>query len=63
MELNVKQQVINVARIPVIQKAWSEKRHLRVHGLVYNLGDGILKDLGVTISEIEHVPEEFRIIH
>ena len=56
MELNVKQQVINVARIPVVQKAWFEKRHLRIHGLVYNLEDGILKDLGITLSEIEHVP-------
>ena len=59
----MKQQVINVARIPIIQKAWHEKRNLKVHGLVYNLEDGILKDLGITISEIEHVPEEFRIIH
>ena len=55
--------MINVARIPVVQKAWHEKRHLRIHGLVYNLEDGILKDLGITISEIDHVPSEFRIIH
>lgn len=62
MELNVKTQVLNVARTSVVQRAWKDKRPLRIHGLVYDLHDGLLKDLGVTISKIEHLPEEHRII-
>lgn len=61
-ELNVLQQVTNVARIPVVQQAWRDGQELRIHGLVYNLHDGLLKDLGVTVSKITHLPEEFRII-
>ena len=62
VELNVITQVLNVARIPVIQKAWKEGKNLRVHGLVYDLHDGLLKDLGVSISKITHLPEEHRIL-
>ena len=51
-ELNVKNQVLNVAKIPVVQKAWKEGRMLNIYGLVYRLNDGILKDLGVTLKGI-----------
>lgn len=61
-ELNVKQQVYNVARIPIVQEAWRMGQELRIHGLIYNLKDGLLKDLGLTLSKIHHLPEEFRII-
>jgi carbonic anhydrase len=61
-ELNVKQQVYNVARIPIVQEAWLRGQELRIHGLIYNLKDGLLKDLGITLSRISHLPEEFRII-
>lgn len=62
VELNVMTQVLNVARIPVVQKAWKENRPLRIHGLVYSLHDGLLKNMGVSISKITHIPEEHRII-
>ena len=62
VELNVITQVLNVARIPVVQRAWKDKRPLRIHALVYDLHDGLLKDLGVSISKITHLPEEHRII-
>lgn len=61
-ELNVKQQVYNVARIPIVQQAWKDGQELRIHGLIYNLEDGLLKDLGLTLNKITHLPEEFRII-
>lgn len=53
----------NVAKIPVVQQAWKNGQELRIRGLVYNLHDGLLKDLGLTISKITDVPEEFRLIH
>lgn len=62
VELNVKQQVYNIARIPVVQKAWKMGGGLRIHGLVYRLENGILNDLGLTLSKLDQLPEEFRIV-
>jgi len=53
--------VINISRIPAVQKAWSDNRILNIHGVVYNLEDGILKDLGLTMSSLDDVPEEYRL--
>jgi len=58
----VRQQVINISRIPAVQKAWREpNRILNIHGVVYNLEDGIFNDLGLTMSGLEDVPEEYRL--
>jgi carbonic anhydrase len=54
--------VYNLARIPIIQQAWKEGQEVRIHGLIYNLKDGLLNDLGLTLCKITHLPEEFRII-
>lgn len=47
-ELNVAQQVANVAAHPAVQAAWAEGRTLNLHGLIYGLADGQLRDLGCT---------------
>ncbi len=49
-ELNVLQQVRGVANNPIVEVAWSEGRALTVHGVIYDLEDGHLHDLGLTIS-------------
>jgi carbonic anhydrase len=49
-ELNVKQQVLNVCRSVVVQSAWGRGQELRVHGWIYGVGDGLLKNLNVTVS-------------
>lgn len=56
VELNVQSQVLNLSRIPIIQKAWKAGKKLRIHGLVYRLEDGILNDLKVSIDSIQHIP-------
>lgn len=53
---------MNVGRVPVVQEAWKNGHPLSIHGVVYDLKDGILKDLGVTLSAIDHLPSEFQII-
>jgi carbonic anhydrase len=58
----VKQQVYNIARIPIVQQAWKEGHSLSIHGVIYDLRDGLLKDLGITLSKIRQLPEAFRII-
>jgi len=44
-ELNVREQVTNVCNSPIVQKAWKEGRDLFVHGWIYNINNGLLKDL------------------
>jgi carbonic anhydrase len=49
-ELNVVEQVANVCQTTVVVDAWARGQELTVHGLVYRLEDGLLRDLGVSIS-------------
>jgi len=45
VELNVKEQVLNLAKTSIIQNSWAKYQSPVVHGWVYNLEDGILKDI------------------
>ena len=47
-ELNVIEQVVNVCRTTIVQDAWDRGQALAVHGWVYSLRDGIVRDLKVT---------------
>jgi carbonic anhydrase len=49
-ELNVIEQVVNVCRTSVVQAAWRRGKMLSVHGWIYGLEDGLLRDLGLTVS-------------
>ena len=50
-ELNIQEQVLNVANTTTIQDAWGRSQDLAVHGWVYDIRDGLLRDLGVSISK------------
>ena len=47
-ELNVIEQVRNVSQTTVVQDAWRRGQKLSVHGWIYSLRDGLLRDLGLT---------------
>jgi len=49
-ELNVIEQVSNVCETTIVEDAWSRGQELGIHGLVYDLRDGLLEDLGVSRS-------------
>ena len=49
-ELNVIEQVVNVSRTTIVQNAWKRGQELVVHGWIYGLQDGLLRDLGVSID-------------
>jgi carbonic anhydrase len=49
-ELNVIEQVVNVCHTTIVRDAWERGQELAVHGWIYGLYDGLLRDLGVTIS-------------
>jgi len=50
VELNVVEQVQNLGRTPVVQAAWADGRELRLHGWVYRLDEGRLRDIGATMT-------------
>ncbi len=47
-ELNVVEQVRNVARTTIVQEAWRRGQTLTVHGWIYGIKDGLLRDLDVS---------------
>ncbi len=49
-ELNVKEQVTNVCNTSIVQKTWKNGVDLCVHGWIYNIENGLLKDLGTVDS-------------
>ena len=49
-ELNVKEQVRSVAETTVVRDAWKRTQPLAVHGWIYSLRDGLLRDLEVTVE-------------
>ncbi len=55
-ELNVETQVRNVCRTTIVQEAWAAGQELVVHGWIYDLHDGLLRDLGITIDGPGHLP-------
>jgi carbonic anhydrase len=59
-ELNVIHQVLNVGRTTIVQGAWQRGQELVVHGWIYGLEDGLLRDLGVTIDNAEGLAAAYR---
>jgi carbonic anhydrase len=59
-EMNVLEQVGNVALSNVMQDAWARGQKIQVHGLIYGLSDGLLKDLHVSMSHSAEVVDVFR---
>jgi carbonic anhydrase len=55
-ELNVEAQVGRVARTPIVLAAWAKARTLRVHGWIYGLKDGLVRDLGVSRDGPDKAP-------
>ena len=49
-ELNVIEQVRNVGRTTIVQSAWARGQEVVVHGWIYGLEDGLLRDLGCSLS-------------
>jgi len=54
-ELNVTEQVKNVANTTIVKKAWKRGEQLSVHGWVYGLEDGIVKDLHASLTSLEEL--------
>jgi len=57
-ELNVIEQVFNVTQTSIIQDAWARQQRVSVHGWIYGIENGLLRDLGVCISRPSEVLEK-----
>jgi carbonic anhydrase len=54
-ELNVIEQVVNVCQTTVIQEAWTREQKISVHGWVYSLEDGLIRDLDINVHDAGEV--------
>jgi carbonic anhydrase len=59
-EYNVVEQVANVCHTTIVQDAWRRGQELSVHGWIYSIRDGVLRDLNVSFDAPEQVPEVYR---
>lgn len=50
-ELNIAEQVINVGETTIIQDAWERGQDLEIHGWIYGLKDGIIRDLELSVKD------------
>ena len=54
-EINVVSQVYNVCNTTVVQKAWAKDQDLTVHGWIYSIEDGLLRDMKVSVSSAQEM--------
>jgi len=54
-ELNVIEQVANVCETSILRDAWERGQDVSVHGWIYGIADGLLRDLGVTVNSLAEV--------
>lgn len=58
-ELNVIEQAVNVCNTTIVQDAWARGQELNVHGWIYGLGDGLLRDLRFCVSSRSEIREVY----
>ncbi len=60
VELNVIEQVQDLAKTSIVQNAWKNGQALHIHGWVYDVGDGIIKDLSVNLTGTDDLHSVYR---
>jgi len=60
VELNVLEQAKNLAKVSFIQEEWEKDEFPYIHGWVYSLKDGLLKDLNVTLNSIDDLDKVYQ---
>jgi carbonic anhydrase len=60
VELNVIEQVYNLAQTAIVQRAWKDGRSVELHGWVYDMADGRIRDLGVNFKSAEVLDKYYR---
>ena len=60
VELNVVEQVLNLAKTSIVQNAWKQNQPLWLHGWVYSLENGLVKDLNVNYGNNSELPDIYK---
>jgi carbonic anhydrase len=60
VEYNVMEQVYDLCKTSIVQNAWQNNQALQVHGWVYDIQDGFIRDLDVTFSSKEELPHVYQ---
>jgi carbonic anhydrase len=60
-ELNVVEQAFSVCQTTVVQSAWERGQQVEVHGLIYGLHDGLLRDLNIHIASLQEMRRVYRL--
>ena len=58
-ELNVLDQVLNVCQTTIVQQAWERGQELAVHGWIYGLHNGLLRDLRLSVTHQDELPSKY----
>jgi carbonic anhydrase len=61
VELNVVEQVLNVAKTSIVQSAWERGQNLHVHGWVYDIHDGLINDLDITLRDNQSLSQVYQL--
>lgn len=61
VDFNVIEQVFDLSKTSIVQSAWNSGQELTLHGWVYALNSGIVKDLGVNISNDSELDEVYQL--
>ena len=61
VELNVFEQVLDLGKTSIVQAAWERGQEVHVHGLVYAIHDGIIRDLKVTLKDNETLSDVYKL--
>jgi carbonic anhydrase len=61
VEINVQEQVFDLSKTSIIQNAWAQNQTVYIHGIVYDVSNGILKDLNLNISNNQHLDNVYKL--
>ena len=61
VELNVSEQVLDLAKTSIIQSAWKKEQQIHIHGWVYDIRDGLINDLEVTLKDNKSLNQVYQL--
>ena len=61
VELNVSEQVLDLAKTSIIQTAWKKDQQIHIHGWVYDIHDGLVNDLNVTLKDNKSLNQVYQL--
>jgi len=61
VELNVVEQVLDLAKTSIVQTAWEKGQAVHVHGWVYDIHDGLIKDLDITLRDNKSLSDVYQL--